>query len=79
MRSGFANQELFYRLCEAASVLSSRRMGKKDQLSKYLAELGRKGGKARVKRQTPEQRRESARKAAQARWEQTKGQHSGET
>lgn len=30
--------------------------------------LGRKGGKARVKNQTPEQRKESASRAAQARW-----------
>jgi len=46
-------------------------MTKKTDISKYLAELGRKGGKARVKNQTPEQRRESARKAAQARWSKT--------
>jgi hypothetical protein len=31
-------------------------------------ELGRKGGKASAKKLTPEQRRESARRAAQARW-----------
>ncbi len=43
-------------------------MVKKSEISKYLAELGRKGGKARVKNQTPEQRKASARKAAQARW-----------
>src|SRR6185503_543389 len=30
--------------------------------------LGRKGGKARMKKQTPEQRSESARNAARARW-----------
>ena len=29
---------------------------------------GKKGGKARAERMTPEQRSESARKAAQARW-----------
>jgi len=32
------------------------------------AVLGSKGGKARVKAQTPEERRESARRAAKARW-----------
>lgn len=32
------------------------------------AELGRKGGKARAKKLTPEQRREIASKAASARW-----------
>ena len=34
--------------------------------------LGRRGGKARVRNMTPEQRTESARKAAQARWEREK-------
>src|SRR5437879_2277729 len=34
--------------------------------------FGRQGGKARVARQSPEQRRESARKAAQARWARAK-------
>jgi hypothetical protein len=34
--------------------------------------LGRRGGKARVKNQTPEQRKESARRAAQARWAKAK-------
>ena len=33
--------------------------------------LGRKGGKARVKNQTPEQRIESASRAANARWART--------
>jgi general stress protein YciG len=32
------------------------------------AELGRKGGKARAKALTPEQRREIAKKAARSRW-----------
>jgi hypothetical protein len=32
------------------------------------AELGRKGGKARAERMTPEQRAEAARKAAAKRW-----------
>ncbi|MGD0950030.1 MAG: hypothetical protein ABSA52_21715 [Candidatus Binatia bacterium] len=34
--------------------------------------LGRKGGKARVKKQSPEERSESARKAVQARWKKAK-------
>ena len=38
---------------------------------------GRKGGKARATKLTPEQRRESARKAAQARW--AKGRQRGGT
>jgi hypothetical protein len=39
-----------------------------------LARLGgMKGGKARANKLTPEQRREIARKAAKARWAQSKG------
>jgi hypothetical protein len=38
------------------------------EIRDYLAKIGRKGGKTRVQNQTPEQRTESARKAAQARW-----------
>ena len=41
-------------------------------VKEYLAKIGRKGGKARVQNQTPEQRRESARRAAQARWAKAK-------
>jgi hypothetical protein len=43
-------------------------MAKKGVLSRYLSELGRKGGKATAKKLTAEERKESARKAAQARW-----------
>jgi hypothetical protein len=38
----------------------------KADVSKYMAEVGRKGGKARLKTMTPEQRRASARKASKA-------------
>lgn len=34
------------------------------ELSKYFAEMGRRGGQARAKSTTPEQRRRIARKAA---------------
>jgi len=40
----------------------------KKERSQMAAALGKLGGKARVKSQTPEQRRESARRAAKARW-----------
>lgn len=36
--------------------------------------LGRRGGRARVRNQTPEQRRESARNAAVARWAREKAE-----
>jgi hypothetical protein len=35
-------------------------------VAKYLAEIGRKGGKARMKTMTPEQRKEIATKASRA-------------
>ncbi len=50
---------------EGASVLEFKNMDR-SELSEYLAELGRKGGKARLRTMTPEQRRASARKAAKA-------------
>jgi hypothetical protein len=37
-------------------------------------QLGRLGGKARVKNQTPEERRESAKRAADARWAKQKAE-----
>jgi hypothetical protein len=47
-------------------------VAKKTAISKYLAEIGRKGGKAsgkaRMEKLTPEQRRTVARTAAAARW-----------
>lgn len=38
---------------------------------------GLKGGKARAKRMTPEERSEAARKAAEARWSKRKADHGG--
>jgi hypothetical protein len=38
----------------------------KADISNYMAEVGRKGGKARLKTMTAEQRRASARKASKA-------------
>jgi hypothetical protein len=37
-------------------------------LDSYASEFARKGGKARARKLTEEQRKESARRAAQARW-----------
>jgi len=36
------------------------------------AKIGKKGGKARAKNMTPEERSESARKAVNARWDKAK-------
>jgi general stress protein YciG len=40
----------------------------------YAQEFARKGGKARAKALTPEQRKEIARKAAVTRWSKKRGQ-----
>jgi Spy/CpxP family protein refolding chaperone len=53
---------------------------RRDLISKVMREMGRKGGKAakgkgvkaRMAALTPEQRKELARKAAQARWSRAK-------
>lgn len=45
--------------------------GKDDGKDKAAQELGRKGGKARADRMTPEQRAEAARRAAKLRWAAT--------
>jgi hypothetical protein len=44
----------------------------KDELLEYFRKVGRKGGQATAKKLTPEQRKASARKAAQARWAKRK-------
>jgi phage gp16-like protein len=41
---------------------------KSKEVRKYLASLGRKGGKARTQQMTAAERKALARKAAQARW-----------
>jgi len=47
-------------------------MADKKAKNPHAVELGRRGGKARLHKMTPEQRREVARKAIAARWEKTK-------
>jgi hypothetical protein len=66
MLSGLACQQGFVLSCLAA-------MGKDRAFSKYLAQLGRKGGKARASQMTPAERKELARRAARARWAKKKG------
>jgi hypothetical protein len=44
----------------------------KEELSRYLAKLGAKGGKATGQRMTKQQRVERARKAGKARWAKAK-------
>jgi hypothetical protein len=45
---------------------------KKSVLSRHLSKLGKKGGKARLQTMTEDERKEVARKAAQARWAKKK-------
>jgi len=54
---------------------SSEPMAKKSVLSQHLSRLGKKGGKATAEKLTPEQRSQSARKAAVARWTKWKAEH----
>lgn len=55
-------------------------MKRKNPHAAALARLGsKKAAKARMEKISPEQRREIARRAAQARWEHEKRQQSGET
>jgi hypothetical protein len=71
------NSDYFVRSRCGAILLSS--MSKKSELSRYLSELGRKGGKATAKKLTSEQRKQNARKAAKARWTKQKGIFSRDT
>jgi hypothetical protein len=52
---------------------------KKSVLSRHLSKLGNKGGKARLETMTEDERKESARKAAKARWDKQKGVFSRDT
>jgi hypothetical protein len=47
-------------------------MAKTKDKNPHAVELGRRGGKARLHKMTPEQRREVARKAISARWAKKK-------
>jgi hypothetical protein len=49
-------------------------MAKKEKDPNAVA-LGRKGGKARLRTMTPEQRKEIAQKAIAARWAKAKNKH----
>ena len=42
------------------------------EIREYLRKIGKKGGEVTNQKLTPEQRRESARRAAQARWAKAK-------
>jgi hypothetical protein len=43
-------------------------MATKAEIRDYFAKFGKQGGKTRAKNMTPEQRKEAARRASEARW-----------
>jgi hypothetical protein len=54
---------------EVSSGLMSTKKNAPDAAARaYLSSIGKRGGKARISRLTPEERSELARKAARARW-----------
>lgn len=53
-------------------------MARKSVLSQHLSRLGKKGGKATAEKLTPEQRSQSARKAAVARWAKWRAERKAE-
>jgi hypothetical protein len=59
-------------IIESRSYLSQGEVNARDSLTRYLAEIGRKGGQAKVPKGaamlTPEERRERGRKGMAARW-----------
>jgi hypothetical protein len=68
--------------CKHASpmrYLRQRRLKVAKTKNSYAVEFARKGGKARAKKLTAEQRKTSARKAAQARWAKQRGKFSRDT
>jgi len=51
-----------------AKIATGEVEDERDDLKNAAAELGRKGGKARAEKMSPERRAEIARRAAQLRW-----------
>lgn len=47
-------------------------MPTKEEIREYFAKFGRKGGKAAARKMTPQERKDSARRAAKARWAKQK-------
>lgn len=47
-------------------------MTTKSEIREYFARFGKQGGKTRAKNMSPEKRKESARKASEARWAKQK-------
>ncbi len=64
-------------IVRAATEGESETPAKEDQKNPHAVALGRlggkKGGKARAEKLTPEQRKEIAKTAARARWKKTEG------
>jgi hypothetical protein len=54
-----------------AKIATGEIEDERDELTNAAAQLGRKGGKARAQKLSPEKRAEIARKAAATRWSKT--------
>ena len=52
-----------------AKIATGEVEDEREELTSAAAQLGRKGGKARAEKLTPEQRKEIAKKAASKRWQ----------
>jgi len=74
-RSSDVNQAAF-QMAQRSVLGSESGLASKSEISRVMAEMGRKGGKIGGKRRletmTPEQRSQVALKAAQTRWKRTK-------
>jgi len=56
-----------------SGLTSQTGMAKKENKDLHAVHLGRLGGRARMKKLTPEKRSEIAKKAARARWAKARG------
>jgi len=59
---------LLFSCAPPPKVLSSRPMALPEAVREFFVKEGRKGGKLSAQKLTPKQRKESARRAARARW-----------
>jgi hypothetical protein len=53
-------------------------MATRKEIREYFAKFGKKGGQIAARKMTPEQRQESARRAAKARWAKARQKKKGE-
>jgi hypothetical protein len=74
-RPSIVNSKVKFILAPPTGTVLTKGMAK-DPVREYLSKVGRKGAKAANLKRSAEQRREVARKAAQARWNRDKAKQS---